>query len=79
MQGGNGADVFVFTDGHDTITKFDPLLDTIDLTAFSTDFGTLHGLMSVVDSSVRFTFNADDVLTIEGLSELDVNAGLFVF
>lgn len=76
MTGGRGADTFVFTDGHDTITDFKIRTDTLHL-----DDQNWRGRLSAQEAVDRFAhveggnivfdFGGNDDLTLRGISNLD--------
>ena len=72
LFGNFGADLFVFNDGEDVISLFDPDEDQIDLTAFDTDVDTV--LANADENRLGTTLNLGDgdELTILGVDIADL-------
>ena len=74
LRGGDGADTFVFSAGQDIITDFDPAVDRIVLdarlwTGLTTPADLLMLYGQVGDDDFVITFNSDDRLQIDGISD----------
>ncbi|MGD9861843.1 MAG: calcium-binding protein [Pseudodonghicola sp.] len=73
MIGGAGADTFIFAGGLDQITDFKNDVDTIQVLGGLVPFGTtvqdLVDSATVVDGNTVIALDADNVLTIKGLTD----------
>ena len=74
LRGGDGADTFVFSAGQDIITDFDPAVDRIVLdarlwTGLTTPADLLMLYGQVGDDGFTITFDSDDRLQIDGISD----------
>ena len=83
LTGGAGADRFVFGQSHgrDTITDFQPGLDTIDLgdnPLFDT-FADVQAALGQVANGARLVVGPDDDILFEGVQTADLTADDFLF
>jgi Ca2+-binding RTX toxin-like protein len=82
LTGGAGADRFVFVtgDGNDTITDFTHGSDIIDLHGYGvTDFGALQTLMYQDGANLLIALDAQNHVTLNGVTIAQLSAGDFVF
>jgi Ca2+-binding RTX toxin-like protein len=82
LTGGAGADRFVFVtgDGNDTITDFTHGSDVIDLHGYGvTDFATLETLMYQDGANLLIALDAQNHITLQGVTIAQLSAGDFAF
>jgi Ca2+-binding RTX toxin-like protein len=83
LTGGDGADVFVFTEGRDRISDFVDDMDFIqidsDLFDSAPRMDDLMGMGKVVGGNAVFDFGDGDVLTINGVTDLNILTDDFAF
>lgn len=84
LTGGLGADHFVFTEGRDRITDFDPLADMLifDAALLGGGVGSAAAVLAFANPGpgyLEFDFGAGQVLRLDGLSDPALLAGRIDF
>ena len=83
LNGGAGADTFVFTApiGVDRVQDFEDGIDTLDFSGFAGagSFADVIAVASQLGANVRFDFNPNNVIILEGFDLADLDADDFAF
>ncbi len=81
LTGLSGADTFIYSGGHDTITDFSQTDgDQIDLTGSGiSDWATLQALFSQNGADTLITFGTGNTLTLTGVTATNLAAADFIF
>lgn len=75
LWGNAGADTFVFNGGRDVIKDFVDNTDTIGISgSFAATVSEALGLADIVNGNAVFSIDADTVLTVVGVDNLDILA-----